>query len=74
VKIPPLPEVVQLYETVASAGGTFGLVKVKGISLNTLALDEASARQEIAKVQAETGLPCTDVVRFGGEKLLDAVF
>lgn len=74
VKIPPLPEVVQLYETVASAGGTFGLVKVKGISLNTLALDETSARQEIAKVQAETGLPCTDVVRFGGEKLLDAVF
>ena len=74
VKIPPLPEVVHLYETVASVGGTFAPVKVKGISLNTFHLDEAAAKQEIARVREETGLPCTDVIRFGGEELLDAVF
>ncbi len=74
MKIPPLSEVVRLYETVASAGGTFAPVKVKAIALNTFPLDLASARQEIAKVQEETGLPCTDAVRLGGEELLDAVF
>ena len=74
VKIPPIPEVVHLYETVASAGGTFAPVKVKAISLNTFHLTLGAAGQEIARVQEETGLPCTDVVRFGGEELLDAVF
>ncbi len=70
VLIPPLPEVVQLYETVASAGGTFGEVKVQGISLNTFHLDGELAQKAIAEVSAITGLPCTDPVRFGAEQLL----
>ena len=70
VRIPPVPEVVQLYETVASAGGTFGKVKVQGISLNTFHLDAESAQKAIAEVSAITGLPCTDPVRFSAEPLL----
>jgi uncharacterized NAD-dependent epimerase/dehydratase family protein len=71
VPIPPLPEVVKLYEAVARAGGAFGEVKVRAIALNTFHLEETAARQAIAQVEEETGLPCTDVVRFGSESLLN---
>ena len=57
--IPPLPEVIQLYETVASAAGTFGM-------------DTATAKKAIEDTQELTKLPCTDAVRFGGELLLSA--
>lgn len=73
VPIPPLVEVVKLYEMVAYAGGAFAKVPVAGIALNTAHLEEIEAKEEILKVETETGLPCTDVVRFGAGKLLDAV-
>ncbi|MBE9103942.1 MULTISPECIES: DUF1611 domain-containing protein [Nostoc] len=73
VIIPPLPEVIRLYETVANAGGAFGSVSVAGIALNTAHLDESAAQESIAQTIAETGLPCTDVVRFDANVLLDAV-
>ena len=69
--IPPLPEVVQLYETVASAGSTVREVRVKAIALNTFHLDLETAQQEIELVKQQTGLPCTDAVRFGAETMLD---
>ncbi len=73
VVIPPLSEVIKLYEMVGSAGGAFGEVRVIAIALNTGHLDEAGARNAIEQVKMETGLPCTDVVRFGGDLLVDAV-
>jgi uncharacterized NAD-dependent epimerase/dehydratase family protein len=73
VAIPPLSKVIQLYETVAIAGGAFAPAKVAGIALNTFGLSEAEAAMAIEQAQLETGLPCTDVVRFGAEVLLDAV-
>ncbi|MEA5551377.1 DUF1611 domain-containing protein [Anabaena cylindrica UHCC 0172] len=73
VPIPPLPEVIKMYEMVASAGGAFAKVPVVGIALNTRNLDEAGARSAIAQTIAETGLPCTDPVRFDAGLLLDAV-
>lgn len=69
-QIPPLPEVVKLYEAVATAGGTFAPTKVVGIALNTFGLSEVEGRAAIATVSQAAGLPCTDVVRFGGEPLL----
>lgn len=73
VPIPPLPKVVRLYEAVASASGAFAPVRVVGIALNTRDLDEAAAIDAIAQTESETGLPCTDVVRYDAGKLLDAV-
>lgn len=73
VIIPPLSQVIRLYETVASAAGAFNPVPVVGIALNTARLDELAAQEAIAQTTAETGLPCTDVVRFGADVLLDAV-
>lgn len=73
VQIPPLPVVVQLYEAVAGAGGALQPARVAAIALNTHHLDEPAARDAIAQVQEEAGLPCTDPVRFGADILLDAV-
>ncbi|MEX0269816.1 DUF1611 domain-containing protein [Leptolyngbyaceae cyanobacterium UHCC 1019] len=73
VPIPPLPEVVQLYEAVARAGGAFAPVPVAAIALNTRYLDEAAAHSAIAQVETETHLPCNDPVRFGANKLLQAI-
>ncbi|MBM0740187.1 DUF1611 domain-containing protein [Phormidium sp. CLA17] len=73
IPIPPLPEVVQLYEAVAKAGGAFTSVPVAAIALNTHHLDEPAARTAISQVETETNLPCTDPVRFGADKLLQEV-
>lgn len=73
VPIPPLLEVIRLYETVASAGGAFAPVRVVAVALNTGHLDDGAAREAIDRVREETGLPCTDAVRFGGDLLVDAV-
>jgi uncharacterized NAD-dependent epimerase/dehydratase family protein len=73
VKIPPLAEVVRLYEALASCAGAFGTVKVVAIALNGGNLPDDVVRAEIDRVTAETGLPCTDAVRFGADILLDAI-
>jgi uncharacterized NAD-dependent epimerase/dehydratase family protein len=73
VPIPPLPEVIKMYEMVASAAGAFGKVPVVGIALNTRNFDESGAKDAIAQTITQTGLPCTDPVRFGGGLLLDAI-
>lgn len=73
VTIPPLPQVVEVYETVAAAGGAFFPAKVTGIALNTFHLNEADARQAIEQTQRETGLPCTDPIRFEADPLLTAI-
>lgn len=70
--IPPLPEVVPLYESLAAGAGLFGHPRVAAIALNTAHLDEPAAQLAIAVVRAKTGLPCTDPVRFDADELLDA--
>lgn len=73
VVIPPLSQVIELYEKIASVGGAMQSAKIVGISLNTYGLAEDVAREAIAQIQSETGLPCTDTVRFGAGILLDAL-
>ena len=44
--------------------------KVVAVALNTSRIpDEADARRVIETTAAETGLPCADPVRFGGDAL-----
>lgn len=73
VAIPTLLEVIELYEQVAKVAGGNAGVKVAGIALNTARFSEEEAQKAIEQVSAETGLVCTDVVRFGGEALLEAI-
>ena len=72
ISIPPLSEVIQLYETVAGVGG-IDKVKVKAIALNTYGMDTSTAEKTIASTARSTGLPCSDVVRYGGKSLLSAI-
>lgn len=73
VPIPPLPKVIHLYETVAAAGGAFTSAKVVAIALNTHHLEAQAAQAAIEQTQLETGLPCTDVIRFDAEPILNAI-
>jgi uncharacterized NAD-dependent epimerase/dehydratase family protein len=73
VAIPPLPQVIEVYETVAAAGGAFAAAKVAAIALNTHSLNALEAKAAIEQAQQETGLPCTDVIRFGAEGILEAI-
>lgn len=68
--MPPLPEYVRLYETMAN---TVHPSQVIGIALNTYDLDDDDARRACEDAARETGLPCTDPVRFDATPLLDAI-
>jgi len=47
--------------------------KVIGICLNTYDLDEPVARAACERAERETGLPCTDPVRFDSAPLIEAI-
>jgi uncharacterized NAD-dependent epimerase/dehydratase family protein len=68
--IPPLSEVVELYERSTLIPRR---AKVVAIALNTRDLDESAARAAIAEAEAETGLPAGDPVRFGVVGIADPV-
>ena len=65
-----LPELVELHERVALPARR---ARVAAIALNTRLLDDAAARDAVAAAAADTGLAADDPVRFGAERLLDAV-
>jgi uncharacterized NAD-dependent epimerase/dehydratase family protein len=73
VVIPPLADVVSLYERVAAASPSFPGAKVRGIALNCARLAPADIDAACAAVETETGLPCVDVVHHGAERLLSAI-
>lgn len=69
--IPSLPELIGAYEGVARRVRP---TRVVAIALNTADLgSEEEAREAIAAAQAETGLVADDVVRFGSDRVLEAV-
>ena len=70
VTIPPLKDVVAMYESIACAGGALAPVRVRCIAINSHGLSDAEARYEIQRIQDETGLPTQDVVRWGADNLL----
>ena len=67
----PLPELVELHERISLRARP---ARVAAIALNTRALPgDDAARAAIARAEAETGLPGDDPVRFGPDRILDAV-
>jgi uncharacterized NAD-dependent epimerase/dehydratase family protein len=70
IPLPPLSEFIRLHEEMAKP---LKPSKVVGLSLCTSDLKEKEALEVIEKVENETGLPATDPVRFGSERLLKAL-
>jgi uncharacterized NAD-dependent epimerase/dehydratase family protein len=70
VRIPPLGELVRIYE---DAANPVYASRVIGICLNTYDLDERAARKAIDLATRETGLPATDPVRFDPAPLVAAI-
>jgi len=68
--IPPLNELIAAYESVTAHVRP---ARVAALALNTSDLGEDEARAAIAEAERETGLTADDVVRFGADRVLDAV-
>jgi len=65
--IPSLPGFIDLHERIAA---TVAPSKVVAVALNTsLIADDAEARRIVEATAVDTGLPCDDPVRFGGDRL-----
>jgi len=68
--IPPLRELVELYQRMALPRRPS---RVVALALNTVGMDDGTARRAIEAASDETGLPAADPVREGADGLLDAV-
>jgi uncharacterized NAD-dependent epimerase/dehydratase family protein len=73
VQIPPLKDFIKLNEELTSVCGSLTSAKCVGIALNTFKLSTAVAADMVIRLETETGLPVTDVIRFGSEKLVQAI-
>ena len=70
VPLPPISHLIQQYEMLAKP---IKPARVIGIALNCFDLTESEALKAIEDAEEQTGLPATDVVRFGSDKLVDAI-
>ncbi|MBA3348518.1 MAG: DUF1611 domain-containing protein [Actinobacteria bacterium] len=68
--VPPLAELVELHERISLPARK---ARVLAVALNTRLLDDSGARAAIEAAADETGLAADDPVRFGPERLLNAV-
>lgn len=73
VEIPPLDEVVHMYEAAGSWIRPPEAPRVVGVAAATYDLGEAEARRAVEEARERTGLPVTDPIRFGVGPLADAV-
>jgi uncharacterized NAD-dependent epimerase/dehydratase family protein len=70
IRLPSLPELIEAYEM---ACRPLHPTRVAAVALNTSRLTDDEARAAIERTQDETGLPADDLVRFGADRVLDAV-
>lgn len=73
IKIPDLNAFIALNENLASVCGTYPDAKVVGICVNTSVLNKKAADDYIAAMHNHTGLPVTDVVRYGASLIGNAL-
>lgn len=70
IRVLPLARHVEVYERVA---GLVNPARVVAVALNCTGYDDGQAREAVHRAEQETGLPVTDVVRFGPDKIVDAI-
>jgi uncharacterized NAD-dependent epimerase/dehydratase family protein len=66
----PLPELVEIYERLASMRRP---AQVVGVSVHCGQLNAEQAHAVVERIERQTGLPTTDVIHFGAELLVDAI-
>src|SRR5207248_2199502 len=71
IPIPPLRDYCRLYEDLGEACGVYPRPKTVAVALNTSALNDAEANAALKEIEAETGLPASDPVRYGAEPFLE---
>ena len=71
VSVPPLNEVIDLYESIASACGTYSRPQTVAIALNTAHLDDQEAAAVLSDTADATGRLVVDPVRQGASVLVD---
>ncbi len=69
IQMPPLKAFIDLNEALTGVCGSLTTATTIGIALNTASVGDAEAQSAIAALEDQTGLPVTDVVRYGAEKL-----
>jgi uncharacterized NAD-dependent epimerase/dehydratase family protein len=70
IALPPLPELVEAYEMICRP---LRPARVGAVALNTSRLSEDEAREAIVRTEDLTGLTADDLVRFGSDRVLEAV-
>ncbi len=70
---PSLNRMIQLNEDTVSWVRPEQPCKVVGLAVMTIGLNEQEARDTLKQAEDETGLPATDVLRFGAGVLMDAL-
>ncbi len=73
VVVPPLLDLIKLYQDIAEAGGVFQRPVISGIALNTGQLDEEQARDACSDLEQSLNLPVVDVVRDGAMRLISGL-
>lgn len=69
VAIPNLDEFIQLNEAVANVSGSLSNAKTIGVAVNTFGLEESIAKSDLERIESVTGIPTTDVIRYGVEPI-----
>jgi uncharacterized NAD-dependent epimerase/dehydratase family protein len=73
IGIPDLAALAALYQSIASAIGTYPTPVVAGVALNTVHLSDDEAREACDAIERATGFPTVDPVRHGADRLADAI-
>lgn len=73
VRIPPLRELIKLYEDIGQACGVFVRPKCVAVCLDTSRMSDSESHDAIAKVQEDTGLLCVDPVRQGADAIVPRI-
>ena len=71
--LPSLKRMIEFNEDTVSWVRPERPCKVAGLALVTFGLSEQEAKDAIKQAEDETGLPATDVLRFGADVLMDAL-
>jgi uncharacterized NAD-dependent epimerase/dehydratase family protein len=74
ISIPPLLDLIRLYEDLGESCGTFPRPQTVAVALNTSGMaSDSEATAACASISEETGLPCSDPVRFGGGLFVESL-